>query len=177
MTVNKGIITVFSLVVGCGVVTAVSLLYMSRTNSEENGNGNGNRNGNQNQQNDDGKDITNIKNLFKKYEKDNNFDRNDDDDRELIKYYEGQLTEIISKLKNKKINYNAAKEQVDKIFDNYSENKRSYSIASDDSDVSLSSISGGKKIKRNKNNRSKNTKKSKKLKKSKSKSKIYKKLI
>ena len=41
MAVNKGIITAFSLLVSCGVVTAVYLLYISRTNSQENVNAKG----------------------------------------------------------------------------------------------------------------------------------------
>ena len=194
MTINKGIQVLFTMLVVSGVGAAIALFAKSKTNSEENKNENGkgkeNENENENKnvnvnvnrkEKEKEKDIINIKNLFKKYEEDNQFDRNDDDHRDLIKYYEENLTEIISNIKNEKINYKKAKKQVDKIFNNYIENKRSNSIASDDSDdsdVSLTSISGGKKIKRHKKNRSKKTKRAKsKSKRSKFKPKIYKKLI
>jgi hypothetical protein len=168
MAINKGIITAFSLLVGCGVIAAASLLYMSKKDL----NGSGNENENENE-NGNGKDFVNkgikkIEEIFNKHEK-------NDDNNEM-------KDSIINQFKVH-LDLDKAINEANKFFndndESKNENKNNNRTNSSDSDISFSSsIStlgvGGKKTKRHKKLKSKTRfKKSK----SKSKPKIYKKLI
>jgi hypothetical protein len=147
MAYNKGIITAFSLLVGCGFIAAASLLYMKNDPYEM-------------KYKDEKKEAINT---VKKYEKEikeineifKNFKSEDSEDEEYKKFTQKK---IIKRLVDGEITYNDAIIQAKK-----------YVYNTDDEDETHS---GGKRTKRHKKLKSKT-----KSKKFKSKSKIYKKLI
>jgi hypothetical protein len=163
MAINKGIITAFSLLVGCGVIAAASLLYISKKDSNENENGNGN-----------GKDfldkgIKKIEEIFNKHEKN---DDNNEMKESIINQFKVHLD--LDKAINEANKF--FKDNDESKDESKDENKNNNRTNSSDSDISFSSIStlGGKKTKRHKKLKSKTRSKKSK---SKSKPKIYKKLI
>ena len=172
MAINKGIITLFSLVVGFGSLTAVYLLYKSKKDS----NGNGTENEDENEKDFLDKGIKKIEEIFDKHEKN---DDNNDMKEGIISRFKRDLdldnaeNEANTFLNDENENENENKNK------NKNKNNRNYSSDSSISFASNETLSGGKKtqkvIKRSKRYRSKKSKS--KSKKSKSKSKIYKKLI
>jgi len=174
MAFNKGIIIAFSLLVGCGSLTAVYLLYKSKKDS--NGNGNGNEDENEKDILDKG--IKKIEEIFDKHEKN---DDNNDMKKSIIIKFKGHLD--LDKAKNEANaflndeNENEDENENKNKNKNKNKNNRNYSSDSSFSFASDETLDGGKKtqkvIKRSKKSRSKKSK----SKKSKSKSKLYKKLI